>query len=65
MFGISNQVAYSNLMVMATPERESQIRDLLGPSKWISVHGSASDKWCPEEGEVVVELLRQIVGEES
>ncbi|MCP3957251.1 MAG: hypothetical protein GY719_05310 [bacterium] len=60
MFGISNQVAYHNLMVMATPERQSPLQDLLGPSKWISVTGSAKDKWCPDEGEIVVDLLGQI-----
>jgi hypothetical protein len=60
MFGISNAVAYERLMVHATPFRSSKIRDVLGPSRWIDVRCSASEKWCPEEGENVLELLRAL-----
>jgi AAA domain len=58
MFGISNAVAYEHLMVQGRGARQSAIRNLLGPSRWINIAGSANDKWCPEEGEVVLALLR-------
>lgn len=57
MFSISNRVAYENLMVQAKPERPSRIRDVLGPSRWIDVTGTAQEKWCPEEGYTVIDLL--------
>ena len=57
MFSISNRVAYENLMVQAKPERPSTIRDVLGPSRWIDVTGSVQEKWCPEEGDTVIDLL--------
>ncbi|MFA7306025.1 MAG: ATP-binding protein [Hyphomicrobium sp.] len=57
MFGISNAVAYEHLMVQGRGARQSAIRDLLGPSRWIDIAGSASEKWCPEEGEAVLTLL--------
>jgi hypothetical protein len=60
MFGIANAVAYANLMVYATPARASRIRDILGMSAWLDVHGTGTDKWSPEEGEVVVRLLRRL-----
>jgi superfamily I DNA and/or RNA helicase len=47
-------------MVHGTPERTSQISDLLGPSRWFDVKGGGSDKWCPEEGEMVLELLEAL-----
>jgi hypothetical protein len=62
MFGISNAVAYNHLMVHGTPERTSPIRDLLGPSRWFDVKGGGGDKWCPEEGEMVLELLKALCG---
>ncbi|HWK89534.1 MAG TPA: AAA domain-containing protein, partial [Longimicrobium sp.] len=43
--------------VSATPARQSRIGELLGPSRWIDIRGSAEEKWSPEEGEVVLELL--------
>lgn len=57
MFGISNAVAYEHLMVQGRGARQSAIRDILGPSRWIDIAGSASEKWCPEEGEAVLGLL--------
>lgn len=62
MFSISNQVAYANLMVQATPSRESAIGSVLGPSRWIHVEGmSTSRHWCAAEGEVLLDLLRQLM----
>ncbi|MXV51517.1 hypothetical protein GS399_11095 [Pedobacter sp. HMF7647] len=60
MFSISNAVAYSNLMVPAKQRAQSKIRDLLGPSRWIDVQGQAVDKWCPEEGEIVIDVLKRL-----
>lgn len=61
MFGIANAVAYQGLMVQAKAPRASVIRACLGPSSWIDVRGRALEKWCPEEGEAVVTLLRRLV----
>ena len=61
MFGIANQVAYENLMVQAKLPKSSAIRDLLGPSRWIDVSGSGSDKWCAEEGREAVAMIERIV----
>jgi superfamily I DNA and/or RNA helicase len=36
------------------------IRDALGSLRWIDVRGSANEKWCPEEGEIVVRLLEAL-----
>jgi hypothetical protein len=58
MFGIANAVAYHHLMVSAKKPMPSRIGDLLGPSAWIHVQGSAMEKWCPEEGNAVLALLR-------
>jgi AAA domain len=60
MFGISNVVAYGRLMVNAKQPGRSAIRDLLGPSQWINVQGVAEEKWCPQEGEVVIKLLQEM-----
>jgi hypothetical protein len=62
MFGISNAVAYERLMVNAKVPATSPIRDVLGPSRWIDIQGTAVEKWCPQEGETVIELLRAIAG---
>jgi len=60
MFGISNAVAYDHLMVNAKREQPSPIGEILGPSRWIDVKGSAEEKWCPEEGRAVLKLLRKL-----
>ena len=60
MFGISNSIAYSGLMVFARDEKPSGIRQVLGPSQWIDITGSSEDKWCPEEGAEVVRLLDRL-----
>lgn len=57
MFSISNSVAYENLMVQAKEDQPSAIRDVLGPSAWISVEGWGQDKWCEEEGQIALSLL--------
>ncbi len=60
MFGIANAIAYSGLMVQAKAPNRSAIRDALGPSAWFHVQGTGEDKWCREEGEAVVALLRSV-----
>ena len=60
MFSIANKIAYSGLMVQAKNEQPSEIREVLGPSRWIDVVGSSEDKWCTQEGEEVVRMLRQL-----
>ena len=61
MFGISNAVAYEHLMVQGRGARQSAIRDILGPSRWIDIAGDASEKWCPAEGNTVLALLRYLM----
>lgn len=60
MFGISNTIAYENLMVQAKVEQPSAIRDILGPSRWIDVEGRGQEKWCSQEGTALLALLRQL-----
>lgn len=60
MFSLSNSIAYDNLMVQAKGQKPSKIRDALGQSRWVHVQGRGNDKWCPEEGAAVVDLLRRV-----
>jgi hypothetical protein len=60
MFGIANAIAYAGLMVSAKTPGQSPIRDVLGPSAWIHLEGAPEDKWCEDEGALVVALLRQL-----
>jgi hypothetical protein len=60
MFSISNAIAYSGLMVSAKLPKPSIIRDVLGPSTWIHVEGTDEGKWCQEEGDEALRMLRQL-----
>jgi hypothetical protein len=62
MFTISNDIAYSGLMVHAVADgRPSPIRDVLGPSHWIDVTPvRVADNWSEQEGEAVLGLLRAL-----
>jgi hypothetical protein len=60
MFSISNAVAYADLMVTAKEPQTSSVRDALGPSAWGHVEGSPEEKWCPEEGQEVLLLLKKL-----
>jgi AAA domain len=64
MFSISNWASYGGHMVRATKDRPSIIRDVLDPSRWIHVEGGYQTKWCPEEGEQVVDMLKELVDAE-
>lgn len=63
MFAVANQVAYERMMVQAKAPAASPIVQVLGPSRWIDILGSAQDKWSPEEGEAVIALLARLVAE--
>jgi hypothetical protein len=59
MFDISNEIAYSNLMVQA--KRASPENPILGPSAWIDVQGKPGpDKWCADEAGVLFRMLRRL-----
>ncbi len=60
MFSISNAIAYAGQMVSLKEPRRSAIADIVGPSCWFHVEGSADEKWCPEEGEALITLLRSL-----
>jgi len=60
MFKISNRIAYNGLMVHKVAPKPSKIIDVLGESSWIDVQGQASDKWCAEEGQAVMDILRKL-----
>ena len=60
MFSISNSIAYGNMMVQAKFPKQSKIESVLGPSQWFDVKGVSQEKWCPEEGEEVINLLRRL-----
>lgn len=60
MFSIANAVAYRGLMVQAKTPGPSQMIAALGPSAWFDVEGRAADKWSPDEGEIVLALLRRL-----
>ncbi|MFV1494295.1 AAA domain-containing protein [Phaeobacter sp. JH18-32] len=59
MFSVSNEIAYSNLMVQA--KAPSQHNETLGPSAWVDVVGKAGpDKWCADEATTLIAMLRQL-----
>lgn len=61
MFSVSNAIAYANQMVHAVgPKKPGPIGDVLGRSQWVNVDGHAETKWCPDEGEAVVKMMRQL-----
>ncbi|WP_161967419.1 DEAD/DEAH box helicase [Fimbriiglobus ruber] len=60
MFGVANAIAYGGMMVSAKNTGPSSIRDILGPSTWLHVEGSAEHHWCEDEGKIVLDLLRQL-----
>ncbi|MGX1499842.1 hypothetical protein ACSSV1_004902 [Labrenzia sp. MBR-25] len=59
MFDISNEIAYSNLMVQA--KKPSTASAVLGPSSWINVAGKPGpDKWCADEAQVLIQMLETL-----
>lgn len=58
MFDVSNAIAYAGQMVHAVgPRQPGPIGEALGKSRWVNVNGSAETKWCPAEGNAVVDML--------
>ena len=58
MFSMSNQLAYSGLMVYATSNKSSTVTDIFSTkAAWFDVQGSGDDKWCQGEGQVVIDLI--------
>ncbi len=61
MFAISNRIAYDDQMVYAAGQpTEGSIAKILGSSAWFDVCGTASSKWCPAEGNLVIRLLEKL-----
>lgn len=61
MFDVSNIIAYAGQMVHAVgPKRPGLIGSTLGRSRWIDINGNAETKWCPDEGDVVVQMLGEL-----
>jgi len=61
MFGVSNATAYNQQMVHAAGAGGvGPVGQVLGKSVWFDVQGSADSKWCPEEGQMVLDLLSQL-----
>lgn len=60
MFEIANNIAYAGLMVSAKKAKPSLILDCLGPSRWIEIEGGGQDKWCEEEGTLVLKMLQKL-----
>ncbi|CAM5720015.1 hypothetical protein SALBM311S_12176 [Streptomyces alboniger] len=59
MFGISNAIAYDNLMVYGTPDRGDY---RYGPrSCWVNVEAAEADgHWIPEEGRALRRVLEKL-----
>jgi hypothetical protein len=58
MFGISNRIAYDGQMVHAAGNvQPGPVAKTLGASRWIDINAAAESKWCPAEGEAVIQLL--------
>ncbi|WP_325937190.1 DEAD/DEAH box helicase [Pantoea anthophila] len=61
MFDVSNSIAYAGQMVHAVgPKRPGSIGSALGRSRWVDINGDAETKWCPDEGEAVVRMLKEL-----
>lgn len=59
MFEVSNEIAYSNLMV--TAKRPSGDNPVLGRSSWIDVVGKPGpDKWCADEAVALIGMLHKL-----
>ncbi|MEO9530826.1 AAA domain-containing protein [Roseibium sp.] len=59
MFDISNEIAYSNLMVQA--KTSSNAIPILGSSCWLDVVGKPGpDKWCADEAALLIDMLQKL-----
>lgn len=58
MFTISNKLAYNGLMVHAKKSSDSPVTELFGAqTQWFDIRGGAEEKWCPDEGNHVSEMI--------
>ncbi len=61
MFSISNKLAYNGLMVHAKNSSHSAFTELFGAqTKWFDIRGSAEEKWCPNEGDHVCDMILRV-----
>ena len=59
MFTLFNKLAYAGLLVIASPTCSLSTTSAIEGSKscWFDIQGKAQEKWCPEEGELVANML--------
>jgi hypothetical protein len=57
MFTISNKISYDGLMV------QGNLQDPWGHTGWIDVKGKATDKYVPEQGDVLAALIQRKMAE--
>ncbi|HEQ1857596.1 TPA: DNA helicase [Providencia alcalifaciens] len=61
MFDVSNTIAYAGQMVHAVrPKKPGSIGSALGQSRWFDINGDAETKWCADEGDMVVQMLKKL-----
>lgn len=60
MFDVSNSIAYAGQMVHAVGPKTRIYRLGFGRSHWVDINGDAETKWCPDEGEAVVRMLKEL-----
>lgn len=61
MFSVANEIAYDNLMIQATKNKDSDIQKVFPVSQWIHLEGGKADgHWLPSEGDIVMDILRKI-----
>ncbi|WP_342170044.1 DEAD/DEAH box helicase [Rickettsia endosymbiont of Seladonia tumulorum] len=68
MFSICNKIAYGNKMIFATSNCKSDIRDILGVSKWIDVKDNKIQRYKYEseaEFQKLLHILMQILAEKD
>ncbi|MBL8546466.1 MAG: ATP-binding protein [Hyphomonadaceae bacterium] len=66
MFSLSNRISYEGIMVNGRGKRPSEIRNILGESRWIDVRpGRTIDKWSEAEGQALLRELERLVAAET
>ncbi|WP_231288688.1 AAA domain-containing protein [Rickettsia rhipicephali] len=68
MFKICNKIAYGDKMIFATSDCNSDIRTILGTSKWIDIKDNKVQRYKYEseaELQKLLELLKQVLKEKN